>query len=396
MYARRIYGLMVVGMMLLTTGCSTDDVVKETASEEAIAISFSCKQDDEEETNLSRRTQQQGVMNTEDLYATGFGVMASVTADKNPSMMYNQEVKFTFVGDMENPLKGYWSYYPLKYWPTSMTNLYFSAYAPYRELPIPEPAVGDPEPTGIIGISANNVVPYIVFRRCESPESNVDLLWYYDEPAGIPEKTATYAAGTQSMKMRHALARLEIKVALAAAPPSGTKVLIEQMTLTGKMAKTGRLSLSSQTTEGSGAAKKYYPDWSNQVFDKNGGGDDINHTFLTNNEDNNPESYGIIDAQVRYIDGMPYSWQPAGLRVYDADPEAEDDGFRNVLSTGDRPWYVYLIPQETLALTVKVKYHKITAGSDVTGIKTTTAETATISPLKGNTTYTLKLTLTGI
>ena len=377
---------MMAGAMLLIAGCSADDVVKETTSERAIAISFSCNYDDQEEHPT--RAGHEGLMNTEDLYATGFGVMASVTADKKPNLMYNQEVEFTLVGDLVDPKKGYWSYEPLKYWPTSMTNFYISAYAPYVELPI------DGSGTGIIGISGNSAVPYVDYRRCDKPNQLVDLLWYYVEPASIPAATVQQPRGTLAMKMRHALARLEIKVAVAT-DPGTTKVLIEKITLKGKMAKTGRLSLSSQETAGSGVDTKYYPVWSNQVFDKNGGGDDIDHTIEITNEDNDPDSYGIIESQVRYIPGLPYGWQPAGLSITPQD----------ALNTGDRKGYIYLIPQDELELTVKVKYHKVTSGSDVPGEKTTTASTLRIPTptleddnpkLRGNTTYTLNLTLSGI
>ena len=385
MYARGIYSMMMAGALFLMTGCSAEDVVKETTSEGAIAISFSCNYDDEEEGNMTRAGHQ-GVMNTEDLYATGFGVMASTAADKVPNMMYNQKVEFTFVGDMADPLKGFWSYQPRKYWPTDLTHCYISAYAPYVELPI------DDSGTGIVGISPNTEAPYITYRRCEKPSEVVDLLWYYERLTNIPAETAQQAAGTVAMKMHHALARLEIKLALAS-DPGTTKVLIEKITLTGKMAKTGRLSLSSQETviENEGTedeVTRYYPVWSNQVFDKDGGGDDIDHTIQITNVENDLASYGIIDSQIRYVAGMPYSWQPAGLST----------ALQNALSTGDRTGYVYLIPQSTLSLTVKVKYQKWASGdaAPTAGVKTTTVTpTALATPLKGNTTYTLNLTLSG-
>ena len=401
---------MMAGALFLMTGCSADDVVKETTSEEPIAISFSCNYDGEPEQPT--RAGHEGVMNTEDLYATGFGVMASVTADKVPNMMYNQEVEFTFVGDMglSNPadpksdtLRGYWSYSPLKYWPTGLTaesNFYISAYAPYLDYPL----VPDAEETGIIGIANNTVTPYVDYRRCEKPNEVVDLLWYYDEPATIPAASAGYAAGTLRMKMRHALTRLEINVKLASAPAEGTKVLIDSIALTGTMAKTGRLSLSTQETEGEGLEKKYYPVWSDQTNDKDGGGGDTPHTFVIDNDDNNALSYGIIDPQVRYIKGLPYAWQPDGLKADDLLTPAVDEGLQNALSTGDRKTYIYLIPQDApLNLTVKVRYHKMTSGSDEMRIKTTTkASTAIGSPvdnptvLRGNTTYSLNLTLSDI
>ena len=196
------------------------------------------------------------------------------------------------------------------------------------------------------------------------------------------------------MKLRHALARIEINVVLAE-PAADTKVLIEKITLTGKMAKTGRLSLSSQTSETIGTETKYYPVWSDQVNDKDESDVDKDHTITISNADNDDASYGIIDSQVRYVDGLPYAWQPEGLTTT----------AQNALSTGDRTGYIYLIPQETLNLTVKVKYHKMTlAGGDEMKIKTT-KDAAIINVgttvdetkiLRGNTTYTLNLTLSGI
>jgi hypothetical protein len=134
------------------------------------------------------------------------------------------------------------------------------------------------------------------------------------------------------------------------------------------------------------------------VFDNNGSDEDIDHTFQIKNVDNDPESYGIIESQVRYIPNLPYSWQPEGLRVYNPSaPEGTDNGQQDVLNTGDRKGYVYLIPQNELSLTIKVKYHKMTELSDETGTKTTTVTPTSIAnPLKGNKTYTLNLTLSGI
>ena len=139
------------------------------------------------------------------------------------------------------------------------------------------------------------------------------------------------------------------------------------------------------------------------MFDKDGGGVDKDHIIQIKNEDNDPESYGIIDSQVRYIPGLPYAWQPEGLKVYDA--EVEGKNYLNALSTGDRIGYIYLIPQDELELTVKVKYHKVTSGSDVPGEKTTTASTLRIPTptleeanpkLRGNKTYTLTIRLSEI
>ena len=384
---RERYDIILTLVMLLMTGCSADDAVMETmtAPEDGVAISFCCNYDNETPITKAGHL---GEMNDEDLHTTGFGAMASVTADKKPTLMYNQEVAFTLVGDLDDPKKGYWSYAPKKYWPTDLTDCYISAYAPYME---PSDLEGLPaDETGIIGISANNEAPYIDYRRCEKPGEQVDLLWYYEEPSAIPAATALNEAGTLAMKMRHALARLEIKVALAAAPASGTKVLVEEITLTGNMAKTGRLSLSSQDVDDSGVEPKYYPIWTDQTYD--------DHTItiknITKEESDDPEtfvSYGIIESQVRYIPNLPYGWQPAGLSTTPQD----------ALNTGDRKGYVYLIPQTTLSLKINVKYHVVTeAGADTPGEKSIDASPVktpiTISPLRGNTTYSLKITLSEI
>ena len=390
MFARAIiYNLMIIGAMLLA-GCSHDDVTIEITPSEPVAISFmptlSPTLAEGEETT---RAGQPGVMNSEDLRTTGFGVFASLNENKTPDMMFNQEVKFTFVGDIDkpdpdDPLKGYWSYQPLKYWPTGLTSesdFYISAYAPYQNLPI------DPSGTGIIGISANNEAPYIDYRRCEKPDEMVDLLWYYDKPNSIPAATSDLAAGTQKIEMRHALARLEINVALATAPASGTKVLIEKITLKGEMAKEGRLHLYEQDPYPAPPATptKFYPIWDNLTYDA------TDHTItIKNNED---DSYGIIDSQVRYIDGLPYAWQPAGLTTT----------LQNALSTGDRKTYVYLIPQDELKLKLEVKYQKWTEGasapeSGVKSIDTSPVKTPITvgSPLKGSTPYALNITLSDI
>lgn len=394
MFARAIiYNLMIIGAMLLT-GCSHDDVTIEITPSEPVAISFmptlSPTLAEGEETT---RAGQPGVMNSEDLRTTGFGVFASLNENKTPDMMYNQEVKFTFVGDIDkpdpdDPLKGYWSYQPLKYWPTGLTstsNFYISAYAPYQNLPI------DPSGTGIIGISANNEAPYIDYRRCEKPDEMVDLLWYYDKPSSIPAATSDHAAGTQKIEMRHALARLEINVKLASNPGT-TKVLIEKITLKGEMAKEGRLHLYEQEPYPAPPAipTEFYPIWDNLTYDA------TDHTITIKNSEDD-DSYGIIDSQVRYIDGLPFDWQPAGLTTT----------LQNVLSTGDRKTYVYLIPQDKLELTVKVKYKKWTKGAEkpTTGIKTTTDPTLRIPnpteddpnpKLRGSTPYALNITLSEI
>ena len=369
--------MMMLGAMLLMTSCSSEDATQEVAPQEAIAISFGCNYDDEEENTT--RAGYEGAMNTEDLHYTGFGVFASQSAGTQPDLMYNQEVEFTFVGDMgpsnpadpeSDPLRGYWSYQPVKYWPASLTGLYFSAYAPYVDKATADAANADD--TGIVGMSSNtDTTPYILYRRSLKPDENVDLLWCYR--SGLESREALH------FNVYHALARLEVYVKVDALP-ANTKILIEQITLKGTMTKTAKLVLNDETVDGN----NHYPVWQALATP-----DTEERTIVIDNDDNNAVSYGIIDSQVRYIEGLPYAWQPAGLSTT----------AQNALSTGDRQGYIYLIPVGALNLEVKVKCQKWTEGDDepTAYIKTTEAAVTTIdNPLKGNTRYTLNLTLSGM
>ena len=380
--------MMMIGAILLMS-CSQDDVTFEATPDKGVAISFACELSESDGTNggtlgtggTRAVIGHSGAMNSEDLYYTGFGVFASQNSSGLPDMMYNQQVAFTFVGDLKpsdpgdpssDPLlKGYWSYEPIKYWPANLDNFSISAYAPYQSAPVS----ADGEDTGIVGISNNSEAPYVDYRISRKLEDVVDLLWYYIKPDAIPSSTTYFdpgyvASGTLGIKMHHALARLKIQAKVESLPAS-TKVLIKEISLSSiSLAKKGRLSLSGQTTDGN----KVYPIWSVQESDS--------RPITISNDDSNASSYGIIDPAVRYVAGLPYEWQPDGLTTT----------AQNALYRIDRESYVYLIPQETLSLTVTVKYFKMTSGGEPVEC-TTTAETITVSPLRGNTTYTLNLTL---
>ena len=375
MKSLKIYGMMMLGAMLLMTSCTSEDATQEVAPQEAIAISFGCNYDDEEENTT--RAGYEGAMNTEDLHYTGFGVFASQSAGTQPDLMYNQEVEFTFVGDMgpsnpadpeSDPLRGYWSYQPVKYWPASLTGLYFSAYAPYVDKATADAANADD--TGIVGMSSNtDTTPYILYRRSLKPDENVDLLWCY--------YTNIASRNALTFNMRHALARLEVDVKVDALP-ANTKVLLKSISLTGTMTKTAKLRLNDETVE----ETKHYPVWEALQTP-----DTENRTILIDNEDNNAASYGIIDSQVRYIDGLPYAWQPAGLSTT----------AQNALSTGDRQGYIYLIPVGALTVGVTVVYYKWTEGAATPTEVTKVFDSSTlVSSLKGNTPYVLTITLSDI
>ena len=372
---KNIYQLAVTGALLLA-GCTSDDVAFEAAPAGSVPLSFTCTSDDGFSEDGQEGTRAvlgyQGPMDSEDLRYTGFGVFASQRVDHSPDMMYNQEVKFTYIGDKDDPLKGFWSYQPTKYWPSDLTNFFIGAYAPYQEPPV-APSDDDTD-TGIVKISGKGEAPYIKFRRCLKPEDCVDLLWYFGQPSAVPE------AGTLAMKMGHALARLEVNAMLASPPPAGTKVLIDSIEILGSMVREGNLLLYSQTSVTKEEVTKYYPNWSISNHD------DEPRTIVIDNDDNNADSYGIIDAKVRYVKGLPYQWQPDGLLSTIA---------QNVLSYEGRKTYIYLIPKSTTqSLTVNVRYHKMTATEDIPYYRGSDTKSIVLAnPLRGNTTYTLNINI---
>ena len=397
----RLIGL--IGLMGLIVSC-TQDAETEVPSvlPGAVPITFCCTAGETtlptqcRESYSFTRAGEQGEFswNNNLLLYTGFGLFAGhlndgLTAGESLDMMYNQKVEYSFLadkeGDIEDPYgNGYWSYSPIKYWPNDpldITKLFFCAYAPYVE-------TADGTGTGITGISANSEAnPYITYTWSDKYNETVDLLWSYDVPSVIPPAKENKAQGTLSMTMHHALARLQIKIK-AETLPANTKVLIEKITLQGKMAQEGNLKLNNQTTEtvtiDGKEVTRYYPVWTDLSYDDS--------RLIVIDTDN--ESYCSINDTVQYVkdngEALPYEWQPEGVTtelhnaIYD---------FKT-----SRLAFVYLIPQdEPLELTVKVKYHKMTATTDEVGIKTTTTTPWEVAdPMKGNTTYTLELNLQDI
>ena len=124
--------------MVLSTGCSNDEVVEDFSPENAIEFG----------TYLGRSAEGRGSVittegNTENgelALTSGFGVFAYYTGTTNfetwsqgdnvtPNFMYNQKVTGKSVDG-----KVTWSYSPVKYWPNNVGDkVTFLAYAPYYE-----------------------------------------------------------------------------------------------------------------------------------------------------------------------------------------------------------------------------------------------------------------------
>ena len=373
MFARvSTYGIVLAA--LLMTACSQNETEMNTASQEPVAISFSFTPAQD-----NQATTRSGI---EDLRNTGFGVFATVGESAYPNLMYNQQVTYTYLADNAN--NGYWSYSPIKYWPikteevdgelkTVPQTVTFCAYAPY---------VAADGATGITAVSDNTDKPYLDYTLSEEFEETVDLLWTCYQPSAL---------GTIKFDMYHALARVAVNVKLKDAnnyKTETTKVLISEIMLKttseNGAVKTGRLKLDDDNTDTETIDEVvytyHYPTWTTLTTSS--------RTVKIQNTDN-PDSYGIIAEDIRYINDLPYSWQPEGLQK-----DGEGKGvLANALCTANHPVaYVYFIPNsDGLALDCTVHYTLMdNAGNKYNGYITAT-NVAVGTPLKGNRTYHLNL-----
>ena len=373
------------------TACSQNETELKTVPQEPVAISFSFTptQDNQATTR--------GEAENAQLRSTGFGVFATVEGSEIPNLMYNQQVTYTYLAD--DAQNGYWSYSPTKYWPiqtveengklkTVPQTVTFCAYAPY---------VAAGGATGITGMSANSKAPdqenyslYLDYTLSEELDETVDLLWTCYQPTEL---------GPIEFKMYHALARVAVNVKLKdvlnaedSYKTSTTKVLISEITLSTAAAVTkGQLKLDNDQTEIIDAVIYHYPTWTVNQEDIAARTVDI-----YNDIEKNPTSYGIIAEEIRYIEGMPYSWQPDGLQLKYNDESSKWEGvLANALCAADHHQvYVYFIPNEDngLTLTCTVKYRLMEKNTGyISDELSTTAEPVNIVPLRGNRTYKLKL-----
>ena len=373
---------------LLTAGCTQEEWTERLPYEaDAVPIAFECEAEGGESdgtygsyTRAANGYTGSITAENKQLRYTGFGVFATKKANTAPDLMYNQKVEYVFPASGAG--NGYWIYSPLKYWPNSDADkVWFYAYAPYVETP--ENLATDA--TGIIGMSSNTgITPYILYARAKHPEENVDLLWEAYKPGEI--KAVSFKGDN---KLKYALARVKVSLALTngSSLAAGSKLLVKRVTFTGNFAKTGKLNLTG--TENT-------PTWYDQVLANPSTDPEADKTiFIDCNPETNTDSYGIIAEGVRYIDGLPAAWQPAGMPHVNYS-SADAATKTNLLCMGDALSYLYLIPQASLELSCELDYCIITsAGVETEYHKTLNDGTSiTIAPLDGNTTYDLSLTIT--
>ena len=391
MFARvSTYGIVLAA--LLMTACSQNETeLKSVPEREPVPISFSFTSTQDNQATTRGDTEDAQLRNT------GFGVFATVEGSNYPNLMYNQQVTYIYLAD-DNYLtdedgnlpsqaqNGYWSYSPTKYWPMKTVEVdgelkdvpqavTFCAYAPY---------VAAGGATGITAVSDNTDKPYLDYTLSEEFEETVDLLWTCCVPSVL---------GPIKFDMYHALTRVAVNVKLNDTnnyKTSTTKVLISQITLsTSTAAKTGRLKLDDDNIVN--VDDVAYPTWTNQTTGT--------RTVEIMNTDNS-SSYGIIAEEIRYINDMPYSWQPEGLQKDNANKGV----LANALCTVNHPQaYIYFIPNEaglTLDCTVKYRLMNNETGYTSPELSTTLTDVPVpskenpgdpLKPLRGNRTYHLNL-----
>ena len=378
------YSIILLGA-LLWAGCSGEDatVVEPADEEDAVPVMFEVLETYKTYKSYksyksyktynpqTRAANGQTGFNTSEnghILHSGFGIFAREDGAAAFGFMSNQKVEYTFLAN--DVYDGYWSYQPLKYWPYEYNDaeqksvpkkLCFCAYAPYVE----RDGLGSlpAGTTGIVGMSEPDAAtPYIIYARGEKLEECVDLLWCYKEAAELR---------AVSLNMTHALARVGVSATLTTdkAANNISKVLIEQVTLSGTLAQKGKLLL---------AASGETPIW--KVEDEDMASTDI---LVHSNPENHPASYGIVAESVRYIPGLPESWQPDGLQTgQTTNILAQDD---------DQTVYLLLIPQESLTLTAHVTLHVYYNDATDATVQRTGDPVTVASPLTGGVPYNLNL-----
>ena len=253
MKTRRFFGWVAMATMVLSTGCSNDEVVEDFSPENAIEFGTYVGRDAQSRASEVKLT---------DLQAdnVGFGVYAYYTGSNNfvadqslPNFMNNQQVIF-------NSAANVWKYTPIKYWPnTEGEKISFFAYAPYGDSNISAPTKDSENFVGS---------PVLTFTVNSTVEDQVDLL-YADDTTPDNGKYDYIDMTKQGIKdcitfnFKHALSRIGFKVqALVdyinkdtdgdknddseSSEPigDGTIISVESVELIGNFAKTGYLNLN--------------------------------------------------------------------------------------------------------------------------------------------------------
>lgn len=269
--------LMLLGIAMFISGCSSHDDETMQAEDNPAPITFGLASTDADDT----RAGYEGEMDTHILRATGFGVYARISSGFD--FMANQFVANSWGTE--------WTYEPVKYWPNTGTVSFF-AYAPYvayNEVHYNDVAtamsnaVSDGQ-DGILAIPGPTTSgnPQIAFR-VGNPAHCVDLIC-----SNAVNKTKSVVNEPVKFFFRHALTRFVVNVDFTSAVDwNDTRVLIEEVRLTEGQGlyKMGVLSLAST------------PGWQDLTLTEK----EVDMTYL-------------VPATLRYDGGKTFAEQPGGVK----------------------------------------------------------------------------------
>ena len=207
MKKKNLFGWLAMTVMLVGTGCSTDEVVNDFSQDNAIQFGTYVGRN-----AVSRATE----ITTATLGTQGFGVFASYTkgegfdATKHGSnFMYNQKVENTSNWDATNKkFASDWEYTPIKYWPNNVNDkVSFFAYAPHSTTKNSNVTVNDA--TGAAGY------PSVTFTVVSNEIKNQsDLLWATPvlDVSKNNEQTPVDIDDKVTFNFHHALSRIAFEV----------------------------------------------------------------------------------------------------------------------------------------------------------------------------------------
>ena len=259
MKTRRFLGWVAMATMVLSTGCSSDEVVNDYSPENAIQFGTYVGRDAESRAS---------VITTETLKeaaSKGFGVFAyyhkgetyKAGAAFTANFMNNQQVKW-------NTDK--WEYTPLKYWPNNEGDkVSFIAYAPWKE-GFAFDASGDGKYTYTV---ANEVT------------DQVDLLWSKSQNFNITKQDIE---GDVKFEFAHALSKIgfTINAGIDLIEKGGTldentTIYVDKVTL-GSLYNKGTMDMSKETAGWSDRSGDVTYTWD---YVKDGTANELQNNILT-------------------------------------------------------------------------------------------------------------------
>ena len=189
MKTRRFLGWVAMATMVLSTGCSNDEVVEDFSPENAIEFG----------TYLGKDAESRGsVLDTEGLKEQGFGVFAYYTGTEkftgSETANFMRNTKVTYDGTASA-----WTYSPLKYWPNNVNDkVSFLAYAPWNAAYVVNNDEKGDNDILVSGTTINYTVPNTV-------KDHIDLTWNNQATTNLTKQTVE---GEVKFVFQHALSKI--------------------------------------------------------------------------------------------------------------------------------------------------------------------------------------------